>query len=77
MLEKNNDSDDDDRQNGFNNNWSKFKSNIQDQDDDDMINLNNENQEIDNKPKEDNRGRHKTFILELVFVNRIIKENVN
>ena len=66
-----NDSDEESNSGNNNGNWSIFKGNIQgDSDDEENIDkLNAEKQK-----KEDDKGRHKTFALELVFVNRIIKE---
>lgn len=64
--------------NGFGgNNWSKFKNgNIQgNSDEEDVVGETYDKQ--DETPKENNIGRHKTFILELVFVNRVIRTNTD
>eukprot|EP00347_Sterkiella_histriomuscorum_P015219 403357853 len=71
-----NDSDDDNNSastwNDNNDQWSKFKTGVQDDSDDEETKKADE----EKKKKEDNKGRHKVFSLELVFVNRIIRENV-
>ncbi|CDW85002.1 ubiquitin carboxyl-terminal hydrolase family [Stylonychia lemnae] len=80
-FKEQNDSDDDNNggYNSYNNNIysnkSKFKNNLQDDSDDDESIYNEEAQK--KKLKQENRGRQKTFLLELVFVNRILREQTN
>lgn len=74
-----NEKDSDDEDTNYNKgNWTKFKGNIQGDSDEDQDEIKIDNGESEkNGNKEDKIGRVKTFILELVYVNRILRESVS
>lgn len=71
------DSDDDDEENKFginSNNWSKWGNNNQNSDEEEV---DKEEKARKRAEKEDRRGRLKIFSLEFLFINRILKTDMN